>query len=584
MYAILFLLATIGAQGSQSGVRDQSLESLAPLGDKPAQTLVTSDNDPLHVEVKFRDGVELEFTPAGFLSTDPGVTAAQALIAEFGIDSKPAFTQSREWLRDFRERGQARSRKSLHDLTLFYSLELPRPGMVGLVCDALNALPTVELAYPLPRVSDPVMATAGPTGVTPSFEGTQGYRRAAPLGIDADYGNTFNGGAGLGTTIVDVEFGWTDDHEDLAHQAQGNFVGLSGAQYPWDHGTQVLGILSGANNESGVRGVVYDSDILLSTHQGNGANIPTAIMNAVAAVGTGDTVLLEVQCVGGVPSPYPCEFLPSVFATVQAATANGIHVFTPSGNGGHDLDEAFYNGLFDRTVRDSGAVFVGASNGSALDAAIFSNYGSRVDLHGWGANVTTTGVGDLQGGLPTQEYTANFNGTSSAASIVTGAGVILNSVERATHGTPLDPFALRDLMVATGTPQGSGGQVGPRPDIRAAIDFLNLPRIEVTGTPTPGAPYTVTSRGPANSFYALVFSNNLRVAPWQTSFGQLFLARPWGRVSSGILPANGEADFDTSIPNDSTLAGTTFGYYQGWQRESGSAQGTFANYAPIAVQ
>ena len=56
----------------------------------------------------------------------------------------------------------------------------------------------------------------------------------------------------------------------------------------------------------------------------------------------------------------------------------------------------------------------------------FSNWGSVVDVQGWGREVTTTGgrkdqAGDLQGGTDEDErYTDRFSGTSSATPIVTG--------------------------------------------------------------------------------------------------------------------------------------------------------------------
>ena len=82
---------------------------------------------------------------------------------------------------------------------------------------------------------------------------------------------------------------------------------------------------------------------------------------------------------------------------------------------------ARWNGVFDRNVRDSGAVMVGAGTPTGRIAEWFTNYGSRVDLEGWGSSVTTTGYGDLWNTGPDSTYTAGFNGTSSATPIVTGS-------------------------------------------------------------------------------------------------------------------------------------------------------------------
>lgn len=570
----------------ESGANDQAnrLATLSPLGSKPLSTVIVPDHEPLRMEVKFVDGSDVNLIGGSFLAESPEVFAIDQYLDSQGIIRHRVFSQDDAWLDEFRAKGEERSGRPLHDLTLFYGLEMPEAGMIAEVCDTLNTFSIVEIAYPLGRVTDPVIATAPALGVTPDFESFQGYRTAAPMGIDADYGNTFAGGSGLGITIADVETGWTDDHEDISHQALGNYVGLTPQHYPWDHGTAVLGELVGEHNASGVRGSVYKAGVLMSTHQGSSSNIPTAIMNAIAAVGPGDAVVLEVQCFGTPPGPFPCEYVASTFSSVEAATANGIHVFAAAGNGDNDLDSAPYGGLFDRNVRDSGAVMVGASDGSSLNKASFSNYGTRCDAHGWGFNVATTGYGDLQGGPATEEYTNGFSGTSSATPIVTGAGLILNGIEMSVHGAPLDPLVLRSLLTTTGTPQGSGGQIGPRPNVRDAIAARNLPRIEVSGNLVPGGNYTVNSKGPAGAVYVLVFSSTLRNDRWTSPWGEMFLASPWTRVVSGVLPGSGSIDYNASIPNDGSLSGTTFGYYQGWQRYVGTNGGSFANYAPVEVQ
>ena len=585
--AILIVAAPLITAGQTTQDLGYRLAHLAPLGAKPVVTSVVPDNHPLRLEVKFLDGTGVRLIGDSFQAMSPDVFAIDEYLTEIGATRHRVFSQSDEWLQEFRAKGEARAQRPLHDLTLFYGIALATEGSIAEVCDRLNAFDAVEIAYPLPRVSDPVIAPVPATamlGTSPDFESFQGYRGAAPTGIDADYGNTFSGGAGLGITIADVETGWTDDHEDLAHKAQGNFTGLSGAPYPWDHGTAVLGELIGEHNASGVRGSCYDADILMSTHQGNSANIPTAVMNAIAAVGPGDGVLLEVQCFGTPPGPFPCEYEASTYSAVETATANGIHVFAAAGNGNVNLDGAAYGGLFDRNVRDSGAVLVGASDGASLNKASFSNYGSRVDVHGWGFNVASSGYGDLQGGPVTEEYTNAFSGTSSASPIAMGAGMILNGIELSVHGSPFDPLVLRSLLVSSGTPQGSGGNIGPRPNVHAAIDARNLPRIEVSGNLIPGGQYTVTSRGPANAVYVLTFSNTLRNDRLLTPWGEFFLASPWSRVKSGVLPGSGVATFNATIPNDSGLSGTTFGYYQGWQRYAGTNGGSWANYVPIDVQ
>lgn len=104
----------------------------------------------------------------------------------------------------------------------------------------------------------------------------------------------------------------------------------------------------------------------------------------------------------------------------------------------------------------------------------FSNYGSRVDLQGWGVHVATLDYGDLQrcAGAD-RHYTAQFAGTSSASPIVAGAAVLLESLARE-RGRVLAPSELVALLRATGSPQTGwrSHAIGPRPDLERAIQAL----------------------------------------------------------------------------------------------------------------
>ncbi|KAA3614386.1 MAG: hypothetical protein DWQ01_01400 [Planctomycetota bacterium] len=576
----------------QTGQQD-ALSTLAPLGEKPAATLITEDHDPRLVQVKFVHDSGVRLRQGRFVGTGDDLEAINGTLDGLGVTRKRLFQQSESWLENWRLQGEARSGIALHDLNLFFLVELPEDGLVGSVCDWLNTFDMVELSWPVGRVEDPnvipvhLQSNFSTLLPSPDFQNLQGYREAAPLGVDGDWGNLFSGGRGIGTVIADVETGWTDDHEDIAHKALGNYVGLPMTYYPWDHGTAVFGELIGEDNGEGVLGLVYEADVLMSTHQGNSNNIPTAIAHAANAVGVGDAVVLEVQCYHGPPSPHPCEYDAGIFATVQTATANGTHVFAAAGNGDNDLDSGAYGGAFDRSVRDSGAVMVGASNGSSLDKAGFSNYGSRCDAHGWGYDVTTAGYGYLySGGTVQTEYTDSFSGTSSATPIVTGAGLILNAVHREAFGSPMDPFVLRDLLTNTGTPQGAGGNIGPRPDVRLALERLQVPKVIIAGNLVPGGSGTATIYGPSGDTFHMMYSKTLAATPaYMPPYGYLYLSTPLDRHEIDVLPASGQFTYNFNIPNNGGLSGTTIGYVQGavlFNTLPGT--GTFTNYYPIEVQ
>ncbi|MEO1279894.1 MAG: GC-type dockerin domain-anchored protein, partial [Planctomycetota bacterium] len=89
-------------------------------------------------------------------------------------------------------------------------------------------------------------------------------------------------------------------------------------------------------------------------------------------------------------------------------------------------------------------------------------------------SVFTTGYGSFirVGGDDRQSYTNFFSGTSSASPIVASAVVSLQGIHREATGQPMDPVTLRQLLMDTGKPQGSGGNIGPLPDMAAAVDAL----------------------------------------------------------------------------------------------------------------
>lgn len=590
LFLVLAPLLLAGAAAAQDRADTARQRELAPLGPKPEKTVVTADHDGLTLFVKFRDGSGVRLVDGRFQAPDPEIEAVDALVDSIGGFKERLWEQPDEELELMRANGEARIGRPLHDLTLFYKVSFSRLGVVGEACDALNQFDVVRVAWPVGTVSDPVVpASAAPASApfTPDFQNLQVYRGPAPNGVAADYGNTFSGGLGTGITIVDVETGWTDDHEDIAHKALDNFVGMCCAPYPWDHGTAVLGELVGEHQGLGVKGIVYDSDVLMSTHQGNGANVPTAIMNALAAADPGDVVVLEVQCFQGPPSPHPCEWDDATFASIETGTANGIHVFAAAGNGNQNLDSAAYGGKFDRNVRDSGSVMVGASDGINLDKASFSNYGSRLDAHGWGWDVTTSGYGDLHNNGTQETYTAAFSGTSSATPIVTGAGIQLIGIHKQVTTQDIDPFVLRDLLTQTGTPQGAGGQIGPRPNVHAAIEDLNFPRISVSGNLVPGGSFTVTSHGVPGDGVVMVFGSSVNVHTPNHVFpyGYFMLSGTIKRVVGGALDGNGELSYTEAIPAN-TPPGTTLGYYLTWQRflSGQPGVGAFGNYVAIEVQ
>lgn len=413
--------------------------------------------------------------------------ASSRLVRGFGR----LFTIDEDALATRRANGEARSGVELADLNLYYRALLAAKATradVDSLVDALNALPSVEIAYAEapPRF---------PQAATPDLQSYEGHLNAAPNGINAFYAWGVAGGKGQGISIVDVEGAWNLSHEDLPIAPQLFYQGGTAVNDPADrtHGTSVLGVMVAVDNGFGVTGIANQARIgTQSILDGSTANEANAITNASIAAGMGGVVVLELQETGPAPTipctcqvsqcgNVPAEYLQDRYDAIATATATGSIVVEAAGNGSSNLDDPEYQGLFNRSVRDSGAILVGA--GSAFDRTpqCFTNYGSRVDVQGWGGNVVTTGGGDLYGNelSENQQYTATFGGTSSATAMVAGASASILGASYAS-GQYLGFRSSRDIrkiLSDTGTAQGSSSEwIGPLPDLAAAIPrVLDLP-------------------------------------------------------------------------------------------------------------
>lgn len=438
--------------------------------EKPVRTRLAPGDDPQRVVVKFAEGSPLRSTAA----------AARAL-RDLGLAPRTLrrlFPRPERDLDRLRERGERRSRRALADLNLYYEIALP-PGLdAGAACDALNALPGVELALPA-REPTPAPVDLAPT--TPSFVSGQGYRAAAPAGVGATNVTRIPGARGTGVAIVDVEYQWVLDHEDL-ELAPGANIETATLLDPFpaeegSHGSAVLSVLHGLPNGYGVLGLVPDATLFVAPANTveHGYDPARAIDLALDALAPGDVLLLEQQtwvCDGLLG---PLEGYPPWFDAIASATAQGVIVVEAAGNGGVDLDGAACGGWFDRTVRDSGAIVVGSGHPSTHSRLAHSAYGSRLDVQGWGSGVWSAGYGDLfDPGDSRQRYTAQFAGTSSASAIVAGVVAAVQGAVTAQGFAPLDPAAMRSLLSTTGTPQTGSDWIGPLPDLVAALATLGI--------------------------------------------------------------------------------------------------------------
>jgi hypothetical protein len=330
---------------------------------------------------------------------------------------------------------------------------------------------------------------AMPPTVTPGddpYNVNQGYEDAAPTGIDARWMWTQTDGEGAGIAVVDIEGGWIVTHEDLAPKSPTLIHGTQSTSSDWfNHGTAVLGELLATDNTRGVVGIAPAINSIRMSSVFDAAqtqHTDDAFIAAIQAMNAGDILLVELQ-----DAYLPEETIDSRLDLIRLATSRGVLVVQAAGNGLSDLDAWTDGGGHHRMNRgspdfvDSGALMVGACISAVPhERWHYSNFGSRIDCFAWGENVTTCGYGDLDngGGDPNKQYTAIFQGTSSASPMIVGAAALIQSKYKAIAGTPLSPTQLRQILSnpATGTAQGTtvAGAIGVMPNLAAIVPNLGI--------------------------------------------------------------------------------------------------------------
>lgn len=453
---------------------------------KPEHTDIEAWQSKNVIEVKFVEGSSYRLVNGQMTAPESSnPSALQAVLRAHPVRTMMRlFTQDETQLRTNKLEAETMSGEQMPDLSLWYLFTASAGTDVEALIDALNALPQVEIAYPQPLPA-PLPGSAQKQRFTPSYLENQGYLNVAPGGIDAKYAWQLGGGTGKNVTIVDVEYSFNQTHEDLKSVS---VIGLPMYHaYGDDHGTAVQGELIGKPNDYGVTGIAYGATSKFSSPCLDSVcsyYIPAfAISVAQSNTVAGDVILIEQQTpVCGLSYYGPLEWVQSVYDAIKTATASGRNVIEAAGNGEVWLDQPACNNLFSKSVRDSGAIIVGAGTppgfGEADRArAYFSTFGSRVNVQGWGFNVVTTGYGDLQNGDPNEWYTSGFSGTSSASPIVAGTVALLSSIAKQ-RGSILSPTWLRSVLITTGSPQQAAlgaplsQHIGPRPNLRKALTKL----------------------------------------------------------------------------------------------------------------
>ncbi len=342
----------------------------------------------------------------------------------------------------------------------------------------IRSFPEVEHCYVMNTT--PIQPPTDIAPVTSSYEANQTYLGADP-GINMQYAWNL-GLSGAGIKVRDIEYGCNLNHEELnsvnVSIAPGMTISSSATTSYTEHGTSVFGVIMAHKGTYGVSGLAYGAQemVLFPEWQQSGYDRVFAISQAIQNSQSGDVILYEMQAYDASSNLLPAEYELIVWNLTKAATDAGIIIVEAAANGSVNLDSPTYSEYMNRG--NSGAILVGAGSPSLNHfKATFSNYGSRVDVQGWGGNVFTSGFTGSYftvGGDLNQSYT-NFSGTSSATPMVASCVIVLQSYYHGLTGNYLSPLQMRNLLINTGIPQGnpSTGHVGPLPNMQSALNAVD---------------------------------------------------------------------------------------------------------------
>jgi Fe-S cluster biogenesis protein NfuA len=440
------------------------------------------------VNVELFTGLGLPYEPGAESALAPDDAAAFAgvsAIAGTPLSLAPGFDLPIEELADFLAAARQGGVEP-PDLFAWYRLACPEE-VAEAVVTALQALPFV-----LQASIQPSTAPAGWEVVTDPATVFQRYLRMPPAGVNAYAAWQVPGGSGLGARVADVEHGWDLQHPDLlgADVARLTFLPPVKKKYV-DHGTQALGIIGAQPNGSVLTGIASGAALAVA-HAGSDA--AAAIARAARHVGRGGIVLIELG--QAIPERahedtghIPLEHDPFIRATIMAATALGVLVVEPAGNGSVnlDIDPRYPDLRLPPMGIDSGALMVAASDcddtplgpTNEWRAASFTTGGARVNCFAPGAAVFAPITGNPAG------FTADFRGTSAASAIIAGVAAVVQGVAIASsRGRPLPSTELHarlaDPQFGAGPPATSPTNpqlIGVMPDLEKLLEGLGVPRI-----------------------------------------------------------------------------------------------------------
>ncbi|GJL50661.1 S8 family serine peptidase [Candidatus Nitrospira salsa] len=542
---------------------DDGFNRFGPTSDTPDFDMSNSF-EPGVVEIEFRDGLrpQLSSSPTGGFATisSPSVGNLSDLnqkLQTYGLlHAEPSIQMSDHEA----VRTQAIAREydaSIPNLGSFITLHFPTNANTENIARELCQLPEVERAVAVPRaipplspLNEPLVGTSDQVIVDP----TTGHENQWYI-FRCRADRAWDIASGTDVVVADIDWGYRTTHQDLASR-----LDLSHAYNAYDggtnvstgssisHGTAVMGIAGGADNNLGMAGFAFNASLWpVQADSGPGTFLGgNAWARGIDWVRTSNSggrrkvIILEVQT--GSFGNY--EMVPSVNAAIRTAISHGVVVCVAAGNGNRNA------GLDDsgNPIPETGSILVGATEYHPTEnrRASFSNFGDRVVVSAPGDSLH-----DVTASSSSDNGVRNgFGGTSGATPKVAGTAALLLEVNPSlTHAE------IRTILQTTGTAvvTDSNKPVGTFLNAEAAARQV--------ARPTPSGP--VVSWG-ANRLDAFVIGTNSAL------YHKWWNGSAWGPSVTGYESMGGTITSDPEVvawgPNrlDVFVLGTNSALYHKW--------------------
>lgn len=353
----------------------------------------------------------------------------------------------------------------------FVTLHFPEDADLVRISEELNQLPEVERAVPVPNVlppdtprNEPRVGTSSQVTVNPAT-GLENQWYVFRCRVD----RIWDQASGEGVVLADIDWGYRTTHQDLSSRislTHNSFDGSGDVTQgsSVSHGTAVLGIAGGADNDVGMAGIAYEAT-LWAIQSDSGPGTPVggdSWANAIDFVRRTDSggkrkvINLEVQTgrFGNI------EMVPAVNQAIKDAIASGVVVCVAAGNGNRDAGTDDLG----NPIPPTGSILVGATEYHPTEnrRADFSNFGSQVVVSAPGDashDLTCSSAAD-------DAYRNAFGGTSGATPKIAATAALMLSVNPG-----LSHEDIRAILQATGTPivTAPGKPVGTFLNAQAAV-------------------------------------------------------------------------------------------------------------------